>query len=144
MQQVTGTLKELDATIVAITPQLPEASRSLIEKQGISFDLLSDPGNGYAAKLGLRFTLPDDLKAVYLSFGLDLAVRNGEPSWTLPMPARFVVAAAVSFEQPMSIPITSAAPNPKRPSTTSGLFHEAVHPSRLRSGDYGKPMTVPR
>jgi peroxiredoxin len=91
LQQVVGTLKELGATIVAITPQLPEASRSLIEKQRISFDLLSDPGNAYAAKLGLRFTLPDDLKAVYLSFGNDLAVRNGEGSWTLPMPGRFVI-----------------------------------------------------
>jgi peroxiredoxin len=91
LQQVAGTLKELNATIVAITPQLAEASRSLIEQQKIGFDLLSDPGNAYAAKLGLRFTLPDDLKAVYLGFGLDLAVHNGEPSWTLPMPGRFVV-----------------------------------------------------
>jgi peroxiredoxin len=91
LQQVAGTLKELGATIVAITPQPAEASRSLIEKQGISFDLLSDPGNAYAAALGLRFTLPEDLKAVYPSFGLDLAVCNGEPSWTLPMPGRFVV-----------------------------------------------------
>lgn len=94
MQQVAGTLKELGATIVAITPQLAEASRSLIEKQKISFDLLSDPGNAYAAKLGLRFTLPDDLKAVYLSFGNDLAIRNGEASWTLPMPGRFVIDRA--------------------------------------------------
>jgi peroxiredoxin len=91
LQQVLGTLKELGATVVAITPQLAEASRSLIEKQGIGFDLLSDPGNAYAAQLGLRFTLPDDLKEVYLSFGNDLAVRNGEGSWTLPMPARFVI-----------------------------------------------------
>ena len=91
MQQVVGTLKELDATIVAITPQLAEASRSLIEKQKLSFDLLSDPGNAYAAELGLRFKLPDDLKAVYLSFGNDLAVRNGEGSWTLPIPGRFVI-----------------------------------------------------
>ena len=91
MQQVAGTLKELNATIVAITPQLAEASRSLMEKQRISFDLLSDPGNAYAAKLGLRFTLPDDLKAVYVGFGIDLEVRNGEASWTLPMPGRFVV-----------------------------------------------------
>ena len=91
MQQVVGTLKELDATIVAITPQLAEASRSLIEKQKLSFDLLSDPGNAYAAELALRFKLPDDLKAVYLSFGNDLAVRNGEGSWTLPMPGRFVI-----------------------------------------------------
>jgi peroxiredoxin len=91
LQQVLGTLKEYGATMVAITPQLAEASRPLIEKQGISFDLLSDPGNAYAAKLGLRFTLPDDLKEVYLSFGLDLPVRNGEGSWTLPMPGRFVI-----------------------------------------------------
>ena len=60
-------------TLLAITPQLAEASHSLIEKHGIGFDLLSDPGNDYAANLGLRFKLPDDLKAVYLSFGIDLA-----------------------------------------------------------------------
>ena len=71
-----------------------EAGRSLIEKQGISFDLLSDPGNAYAAKLGLKFTLPDDLKGVYLSFGNDLAVGNGESTWTLPMPGRFVIDRA--------------------------------------------------
>ena len=35
--------------------------------------------------------MPDDLKAVYRGFGIDLPVRNGEPSWTLPMPGRFVV-----------------------------------------------------
>jgi peroxiredoxin len=86
-----GTLKELGTSIVAITPQLAEASRTLIEQQKITFDLLSDPGNGYTAKLGLRFKLPGDLKAVYLSFGNDLAVRNGEDSWTLPMPGRFVI-----------------------------------------------------
>jgi peroxiredoxin len=91
LQQVAGTLKEYGATIVAITPQLAEASRTLIEKQGIGFDLLSDPGNAYAAQLGLRFKLPDDLKGVYLNFGNDLAVRNGEGSWTLPMPGRFVI-----------------------------------------------------
>ena len=94
MQQVVGTLKELGATIVAITPQLAEAGRSLSEKQRISFEVLSDPGNSYAAKLGLRFTLPDDLRAVYLGFGLDLAVSNGEGSWTLPMPGRFVTDPA--------------------------------------------------
>ena len=91
MQQVTGVLKELGATICAISPQPPEATKPLIEKHKISFDILSDRGNDYAAKLGLRFKLPDDLKHVYLSFGNDLTVRNGEDSWTLPMPGRFVI-----------------------------------------------------
>ena len=91
MQQVTGTLNELGATICAITPQPLHATRTLIEKHKINFDVLSDHSNEYAAKLGLRFKLPDDLKQVYLSFGNDLAVRNGEDSWTLPMPGRFVI-----------------------------------------------------
>jgi peroxiredoxin len=57
----------------------------------MSFDLLPDHGNQYAGALGLRFTLTDDLKQVYLSFGNDLAARNGEDSWTLAMPGRFVI-----------------------------------------------------
>jgi peroxiredoxin len=91
LQQVVEILEQLNATIVAITPQLAEASRDIAEKRKITFDLLSDPGNAYAAKLGLKFKLPDDLKAVYLGFGNDLAKRNGEDSWTLPMPARLVI-----------------------------------------------------
>ena len=91
MQQVTGQLNELGATICAITPQPPEATKPLVEKHKITFDLLSDHGNEYAAKLGLRFKLPDHLKQAYLSFGNDLAQRNGEDSWTLPMPGRFVI-----------------------------------------------------
>jgi peroxiredoxin len=91
LQQVTGVLKELGATICAISPQPPEATKPLIEKHRVTFDILSDHDNDYAAKLGLRFKLPEDLKQAYLSFGNDLAVRNGEDSWTLPMPGRFVI-----------------------------------------------------
>jgi peroxiredoxin len=91
LQQVTGVLKELGATICAISPQPPEATKPLIEKHRVTFDILSDHGNDYAAKLGLRFKLPDDLREAYLSFGNDLAERNGEDSWTLPMPGRFVI-----------------------------------------------------
>ena len=41
----------------------------------------------------MRFKLPDDLKQAYLSFAIDLGARNGEDSWTLPMPGRFVIDA---------------------------------------------------
>jgi peroxiredoxin len=114
LQQVVGTLKELGATIVAITPQLMEASRSLSKKQGISFDVLSDPGNTYAARLGLRFTLPDGLKAVYLGFGNDLAMRNGEGSWTLPMPGRFVIDPAGIVRAADADPDYERRPEPQK------------------------------
>lgn len=93
MHQRVDDLKGLGAAVVAITPQPPEHSLAIIQKHGISFDILSDPGSAYAAQLGLRFELPDDLKEVYKSLGVNLPVHNGETSWTLPMPARLVVGA---------------------------------------------------
>jgi peroxiredoxin len=53
--------------------------------------LLSDPGNQVARKYNLVFQFPDELRKVYLSFGTDLEKFNGDKSWTLPMPARFVI-----------------------------------------------------
>ncbi len=44
-----------------------------------------------ATKYGLVFTLPEDLRRVYLEFGIDLTKANGDESWTLPIPARLVV-----------------------------------------------------
>ncbi len=43
-------------------------------------------------KFGLVYTFPDGLRQVYSEvFGIDLPTFNGDDSWTLPMPARFIV-----------------------------------------------------
>lgn len=39
----------------------------------------------------MRWTLPEELKKLYLQFKIDLAAANGDDSWTLPVPARFIV-----------------------------------------------------
>jgi peroxiredoxin len=65
----------------------------MLKDQPLGFDLLSDPGNEYAARLGLRHELPGELQKIYSSFGISLPQSNGESSWTLPMPARLVVDA---------------------------------------------------
>ena len=58
----------------------------------LGFPILSDPRNAVAAAFGLRFALPGYLIDLYKNvFKNDLAVVNGDASWTLPMPARFVV-----------------------------------------------------
>lgn len=59
----------------------------------LAFPVLADIGSLLAAQFGLRFALADELIELYLNnFNLDLALLNGEASWTLPMPARFVIA----------------------------------------------------
>ncbi len=91
MQAILEELEESNASLVALTPHLPEYSITMMEKNALNFHLLSDPGNDYAAQLGLRFEVPAALKEVYGGFGIDLPKYNGDESWTLPIPARFVV-----------------------------------------------------
>ena len=91
MQAVVPELEKHGASLVAITPQKAERSLLMIERHKLGFEMLSDPGNAYAARLGLRFQVPDALKEVYLSIGIDLEESNGSPDWTLPVPARIVV-----------------------------------------------------
>jgi len=62
-------------------------------KQKLTYPVVWDEQSKVAEAFGLAFVLPDDLKQVYLGFGNDLAVGNGDPSWRLPVPARFVVDA---------------------------------------------------
>jgi len=84
-------LEKHRATLVAITPHKAEHSLRMVERHGLGFEMLSDPGNAYVARLGLRFQVPEALKEVYLSIGINLAESSGSSDWTLPVPARLVV-----------------------------------------------------
>jgi peroxiredoxin len=81
------------ASLVAISPQTQANSRRSVRENELAFPILSDPRNDVAATFGLRFKPPDYLIDLYRNvFKNNLAVVNGDPSWTLPMPARFVIA----------------------------------------------------
>jgi peroxiredoxin len=92
LQEALPAIAALSAQLVAISPQTPPNSRKSQRENKVSFPILSDPGNEVAARFGLRFELPDYLVELYRNtFKNDLARINGEPSWTLPMPARYVI-----------------------------------------------------
>ena len=91
MQDILDEVEAAGASMVALSPQLAEFSAKIVDSQDLGFDILSDPGNAYAAQLGLRFDLPDSVTEIYQSFGIDLPGNNGDDSWTLPMPGRIVV-----------------------------------------------------
>ena len=74
-----------------ISPELPERTADMAAKQKLAYPIVWDEKSKVAEAFGLAFTVPDDLKAVYLGFGNDLAIRNGDPSWRLPVPSRFVI-----------------------------------------------------
>ncbi len=76
---------------MAISPQLPAFNAELVRQRHLAFEILSDAGNRVADSFGLKFTMPGYLKDLHLTFPNDLAKVNGDDSWTLPIPARFVI-----------------------------------------------------
>jgi peroxiredoxin len=82
LQEVMLQFEKLGAKLVAISPQNPVNSRKSVRQNNLSFPILSDAHNDVAAAY---------LIELYKSLKNDLPAFNGDPSWTLPMPARFVV-----------------------------------------------------
>lgn len=66
----------------------------MIASRSLGFEILRDEGNEVAAAYGLRYRLPAKLEKAYRGFGIDLEASNGESSWTLPLPARYIIDTA--------------------------------------------------
>ena len=95
LQALQDALPQIEAaggSLVAISPENAANSRKSVRQNELSFPILSDKGNEIAAAFGLRFRLADEIIEIYKGFGNDLPMVNGEGSWTLPMPGRFVIA----------------------------------------------------
>ena len=78
--------------MVAISPQLEHFNQELVKERKLPFEVLSDRGNQVAQKYRVAFALPDRMRWVNSEiFKLDLPTFNGDDSWALPMPSRFIV-----------------------------------------------------
>ena len=91
LQKHLAEFKAAGATLVAISPQTPDGSASMAQKQSLEFPVLSDKGSKTAQAFGVAYTLPPDLVQTYKGFGLDLEKVNGTPDWQLPLATTYVV-----------------------------------------------------
>ncbi len=93
-QRMLPQIQALGASLVAISPQTPDHSLTLAEKQALTFAVLSDVGNQVARQFGLVFTIDEAVRAAHKQIGVDLPAYNGDESWELPMPGTFLVDQA--------------------------------------------------
>jgi peroxiredoxin len=91
LQLELANIQSLGARLIAISPQLPDQSLSLKEKENLEFPVLSDVGNEVAEKFGLVYVLPEILRPVYAKWGLNIPEANGDDSFKLPIPATYVI-----------------------------------------------------
>lgn len=103
LQAHLSEISALGVTLVAISPETPDASLSTAEKNALEFAVLSDVGNQVARNFGLVFTLPESLRSLYSQFGIDIPAHNGDDTFELPIPATYVVntdgAIALAFAE---------------------------------------------
>jgi peroxiredoxin len=91
LEAVKSEFDKYGASLVAISPQTAPNSRKSVRQNKLSFPILSDVKGKVGAAFGLRFNLQDYLIELYKGLKNDLPTFNDDPSWTLPMPARFVI-----------------------------------------------------
>ena len=90
-QDLLADIKAAGGNLVGISPETPDSSLSTAEKFAIEFKVLSDSGNKAASDYGLVFKLEPAIRQIYTSFEFELPKINGDDSWTLPIPATYVI-----------------------------------------------------
>ncbi|MDY7562576.1 peroxiredoxin-like family protein [Pseudomonas sp. 10B1] len=91
MEEARQEIEGLGATLVAVSQQTAANSRKSQRDNKLGFPILGDKGGEVAAAFGVRWDVPEYLQAIHKAVGADITVFNGEDSWTLPMPARYVI-----------------------------------------------------
>jgi peroxiredoxin len=92
LKTILPEIKALNANIVAISPETKKLDDTTLMQAQLGYNLISDKGNIVAEKFGLKYNFSPELSDIYKNvFGLQLPLFNGDDSWSLPMPARYVV-----------------------------------------------------
>ncbi len=85
-------MRELGATLVALTPELPDATVGTVEEQGLDFQVLTDEGHAVAEKFGLVFPLNEETSARYKKKFNTLGRSGKSAEGRLPLPATYVIS----------------------------------------------------
>ncbi|MBK1854090.1 redoxin domain-containing protein [Verrucomicrobiaceae bacterium 5K15] len=91
LSEKNDSFKKLGATLVALTPELPDATAGSVKDHGLNFEVLSDLNHAVAEQYGLVFTLNKDTRKRYQE-KFKLEERSGkEAAKKLPLPATYVI-----------------------------------------------------
>jgi peroxiredoxin len=92
--QLVSPLAERGVALIAISPQRPDGSLTMQQRHGLTYTVLSDPGNGIAGALGVLTAPTGAVRDAQASLGLDVAAGNADGTTALPMPTVVVVDAS--------------------------------------------------
>lgn len=92
---------------------LAKYTPQVVQKHNLSFPVLSDPSNRVAEQFGLVYSFPEYLREIYLEFDLDIPRFNGDDSWRLPLPARYIIGRDGIVQNAEAHPDHTVRPEPE-------------------------------
>jgi peroxiredoxin len=90
LQNELSYFKAKGASLIALTPELPDKSLTTAEKNDLNFEVLSDVGNVVAKEYGIVFELIEGVADSY-NKAFNLPEYNGDDSNQLPLAASYVI-----------------------------------------------------
>ena len=91
-QQLVPFLDEHGITLIALSPQKPDGSLSMAEKNQLTFVVAADPANVLARRLGIVNPPPSEVaRAAARASGVDVAGGNIDGTDDVPMPTTLVI-----------------------------------------------------
>ncbi len=92
-QAILPELHAKGASLVAISPEVPDESMGLVGKLNINFHILSDRYSRYAKQLGIAFKVEPEFEEMHKELGLDIRTSQNIPSGNLelPVPVTYII-----------------------------------------------------
>ena len=84
-------LRELGATLVAISPQVPERLKAIKERHSLQFPVASDLNNDLSREFGILYTFDEASQQSSLASGKSIGEVTGTGTWELPQPTAVVI-----------------------------------------------------
>ncbi|WP_085316037.1 peroxiredoxin-like family protein [Derxia lacustris] len=92
-RNLLGPARELGATLVAVSPQVPDKLGAIKRRHDLGFFVASDAGNALARRLGIVYEFDQPSKDAAIARGTPIGEVTGTGTWELPMPTVVVIGA---------------------------------------------------
>lgn len=88
---LASALRDVGATLVAVSPQVPERLVEIRRRHDLSFKVASDIGNELGRRFGILYTADEASQAAQRAKGGFIGDTTGTGTWELPQPAVVVI-----------------------------------------------------
>lgn len=91
-QRLLPEFRALGAELIALSPQNDEQMALNRERDHLRFPMITDADNAVARQFGITYEIGPEMRERYVAAGMDLSQMNASSTWSIPLPAVYLIA----------------------------------------------------